>query len=232
MSATIVVPARFNGPPASAHGGWVAGALARAVEPGLAVRVSLLASPPLDAALEVTPTDDGADLRSGGEVVASAVATDDISVPVPAVDTEAATAARRRFQEFGAHPFTTCFVCGTKRRDGLHVFPGPLSVGDWSHVATTFQTTEFVDTPELPWAVLDCPSGWAAGLSEDAALLASYTVRVVDTLASGEPTVLVGLDDGPRGTSGRARASRSAFYGSDGRLLAHADAVWVAPERA
>ena len=36
-------------------------------------------------------------------------------------------------------------------------------------------------------------------------------------------------DDGPRGTSGRARGARSAFYGDDGRLLAHADAVWVRP---
>lgn len=229
MSTTLVVPARFNGPPASANGGWVAGALARAVEPGLAVRVSLRGSPPLDTALEVVATEGGADLVLGDEVLVQAVATDEISVPVPVVDPETATGARRRFQEFDAHPFTTCFVCGTQRRDGLHVYPGPVTTGDWSHVATTFQTTEFVDTAELPWAVLDCPSGWAAGLTTNPALLASYTVRVVDALDSGEPCVLVALDDGPRGGSGRARASRSAFYGADGRLLAHADAVWVTP---
>ena len=228
--APVIIPARFNGPPRSANGGWVAGAVAAAVDTDGPVQVRLLASPPLDTELDVIATDAGADLVHGGDVLVSAAATDVISDPPAAVDPDTATTARRRFQDAGVHPFTTCFVCGTARRDGLHVFPGPVEGDDWSHVATTFSTTEFATASELPWAALDCPSGWAAGLATDPALLASYTVRVLGAPQSGEPCVLVGRDDGPRGTSGRARASRSAFFGSDGRLLAHADAVWVVPK--
>jgi hypothetical protein len=120
-------------------------------------------------------------------------------------------------------------VCGTARPDGLQVFPGPVTAGDWRLVAAPFTTTEFAAAPELVWAVLDCPSGWAGGLAEAAALLASYTVRLFAAPEPGEPCVLVGVDDGPRGASGRARAARSAAYGADGRLLGHADAVWVVP---
>ncbi|MHA3702827.1 hypothetical protein ACXR2U_11665 [Jatrophihabitans sp. YIM 134969] len=229
MSGSLVVPSRFNGPAQSANGGWVAGLVSRAVQPGLAVRVDLVGSPPLDTDLGLVTTAAGADLVHEGRVLVKAVATDDITVPVPAVDPETATAARARFLEFDAHPFTTCFVCGTDRPDGLQVFPGPVTAGDWTHVATTVVTTEFAGARELPWAALDCPGGWAAGLTSNLALLASYTVRVVDEVEPGETGVLVARDDGPRGASGRARASRSAFYGADGRLVAHADAVWVTP---
>lgn len=230
MTDTLVVASRFNGPPRSANGGWVAGAVAAFVRPGLAVRVTLLGSPPLDTDLDVVTTDAGVELRHDDKVLLRAVRTDEITVPVPAVDAATAAASSQRFREFGAHPFTTCFVCGTDRPDGLQVFPGPVAADDWTHVAAGFATTEFVAAPELPWAVLDCPSGWVAGLTRNPVLLAGYTVRVVDEVEPGEPCVLVGLDDGPRGTSGRARGSRSAFYGEDGRLIAHADAVWVVPK--
>lgn len=229
MSGTLVVPARFNGPPQSANGGWVAGAVAAVVRPGLAVQVALLGSPPLDTELDLADTEQGVELRHDDRVLVRAAATDDVTVPVPAVDAEIATAARTRFLEFGATPFTTCFVCGTARADGLRVFPGPVVAGDWTHVAATVVTTEFATAPELPWAVLDCPSGFAAGLTTNPALLASYTVRVVDDVEAGETCVLVALDDGPRGASGRAHAARSALYGDDGRLIAHADAIWVVP---
>ncbi len=225
----MIVPARFNGPDRSAHGGWVAGLAAQHVRPGLAVQVSLAGPPPLDAELEIVTTGDGVELRHDAGVLVTAVATDDITVPVPAVEPEAAAAARARFLAFPDHPFPSCFVCGTARPDGLQVHPGPLG-GDWTHVATTFATTEFATAPEVRWAVLDCPTGWAAGLATGPSLLAGYTVRVVDEIEPGETGVLVAADDGARGTSGRARAARSAWYGNDGRLIAHADAVWVAPK--
>lgn len=231
MSATLVVPARFNGPPTSANGGWVAGALAGSVRSGLAVRVTLLAPPPLDVELEVVDADAGVELRDAGRTLMTAAPTDEISVPVPAVDRATAETARAGFLATAGLPFMTCFVCGTDRPDGdgLRVHAGPVTPGDWTHVATTVTTTEFAAAPELPWAVLDCPGGFATVLTAAPALLASYTVRVVDEIGAGETGVLVAVDDGPRGTSGRARGARSAFYGDDGRLLAHADAVWVRP---
>ena len=230
MTATLTVASRFNGPPHSANGGWVAGALAAHVRPGLAVQVTLLASPPLDTALDVVVTDTHVELRHDDTVLLRAAATDDVTVPVPAVDVATATAARERFLASGPHPFTTCYVCGVDRPDGLHVHAGPTTPDDWSHVATTVPAAgELAGVPEFVWAVLDCPSGFAAGLATGPSLLASYTVRVVDEVEPDETGLLVATDDGPRGTSGRARAARSAFYGEDGRLIAHADAVWVVP---
>lgn len=229
---SLRVPARFNGPPTSANGGWVAGALAahlRTGDPGAPVTVTLHAPPPLDTDLDVVADGDALTLCDDDVVLARAVVADTVSDPVPDVPADVAAAARERFLAFDAHPFTGCFVCGTARPDGLHVFTGPQAGDDWSRVAGPVDTGGFAAAPELAWAVLDCPSGWAAGLTETPALLASYTVRVVDTPAAGEPLRVVAADDGARGASGRARAARSALYGDDARLLAHADAVWVRP---
>ena len=57
--STLRIPARFNGPPQSANGGWFAGAIAEHLAPGLpgpgapspAVTVRLSAPPPLAAAI-------------------------------------------------------------------------------------------------------------------------------------------------------------------------------------
>ena len=47
----VLIPRRFNGPPASANGGYTAGLLARYI--GGPAEVSLRSPPPLDTALEI-----------------------------------------------------------------------------------------------------------------------------------------------------------------------------------
>ncbi|MBS1885546.1 MAG: hypothetical protein JSS97_21575, partial [Actinobacteria bacterium] len=53
--ATVTVPARFNGPPASGNGGYACGVLAAAVEGPVAV--SLRRPVPLDRELEIQHED-------------------------------------------------------------------------------------------------------------------------------------------------------------------------------
>src|SRR5918997_164188 len=53
----VLIPRRFNGPPASANGGYASGLVARYLR-GPA-EVSLRSPPPLDTALEIKRTDDG-----------------------------------------------------------------------------------------------------------------------------------------------------------------------------
>lgn len=224
----MIIPARFNGPPTSANGGWVAGALAQHVGNDSAVTVTLKAPPPLDMYLDVETTGTGVRLKNGDVVVAEAQPADSMSEAVPTVEPELAAQARQRFLEFPDHPFRHCFVCGTERPDGLQVYPGPVVAGQWTLVAAPFAPpAELAGARELLWAALDCPGGWAGGLTAGPALLATYTVQVHDAPAGGEPCVVVGQDDGPRGKSGRAHATRSAAYGADGRLLGRSDAVWV-----
>lgn len=68
--ARIVVGSRFNGPPGSANGGYVAGLLARHV-PGPA-EVTLLRPPPLATPLDVTVDGDTVTLVGGRTAVARA----------------------------------------------------------------------------------------------------------------------------------------------------------------
>src|SRR3954467_11883414 len=56
----VLIPRRFNGPRASANGGYTCGLIARYV--GGPAEVSLRSPPPLDTALELVRLDDG-----GGE---------------------------------------------------------------------------------------------------------------------------------------------------------------------
>ena len=66
---TLTVPSRFNGPPSSGNGGWVAGALAATLPGqgvGEAVTVTLRLPPPLAVPLQVTPEAGGAVLSHDG----------------------------------------------------------------------------------------------------------------------------------------------------------------------
>lgn len=143
LIAELTVPRRFNGPPASGNGGWVAGALAEILLGDLlvdaarghaaspAVEVSLRHPPPLDTPLHVSRTDAGLAASFGGAVIAGARAVDDALVPVDGVDPAQAHAARDGYPGLRSHPFPTCFACGPERAagDGLRIFGGPLARG-------------------------------------------------------------------------------------------------------
>ena len=55
VAGRVLIPRRFNGPPASANGGYACGLIARYV--GGPADVSLRSPPPLDTALELERTD-------------------------------------------------------------------------------------------------------------------------------------------------------------------------------
>ena len=62
-----------------------------------------------------------------GAEVARAMPADHDLVPVAPVDAATARAAEAAYPGLTAHPFPTCFACGTGREpgDGLRIFPGP-----------------------------------------------------------------------------------------------------------
>lgn len=236
---TLTIPGRFNGPPGSANGGWTAGALAArlagggageageamdAALPGRdAAVVTLRRPPPLDTEMELRYVDGSLELFSGPLLIAEAAPGELTDDPLPPVPPKIAQEAATRYAAGVDHPFPTCYVCGTERRggDGLALRPGPVGDG---RVATPW-IAPVEPSALLTWAALDCPGGWSVDLVGRPMVLGRMTARIHHVPAAGEPCVVVGAK---RGQSGRKVFTATAAYGTDGRLLGEAAAIWIA----
>jgi hypothetical protein len=224
---TLTVGHRFRGPSDSGNGGYVCGRLAAqtgAPQIGFGVVVTLRQPPPLDTPLAVVSEGDGVRLVHGDALVAEAAGSRLDVAAVPPVDIAAARAASRRYPGFDKHPFPECFVCGPDRDpgDALRLFPGRLGDGRTACVWTV--TDEFAGRPELVWAALDCPGGWSAEIEGRPMVLGRMTAAV-DALPEGsEDCVVMGQ---LLGSEGRKTWTASTVYGSDGRELGRAHAIWI-----
>lgn len=239
-SRGIVVDARYCGPPRSANGGYVAGRLAAFVGSADAVvEVTLRSPPPLGVRLEILDTGDEVQLRTAKTLVAQAKLSSIAATPPSAVSFDEALAAADRYAGRRNHPFPTCFVCGLDRDadDGLRLQSGAVSD---STVAAAWRPADglaAVDSflpPEFAWAALDCPGGWAAGVEGRPMVLGRMTARVVARPRAGRRCLIVGE---LRGVDGRKAFTATALYDTepdvgDSRLLAHAEATWLAVDPA
>ena len=251
----LIVPRRFCGPPSSGNGGWTAGALAGLVEherPGdrtdarPAIEVSLRRPPPLDTAMPVTVAEGLTVASAEGSTVAEARTVTDAPEPVDPVPAAEARAAGASYAGLRSHPFPTCFVCGTGRRegDGLRIFPGPVgaapdgstrvaatwtphpSLADDDHPDRTDPDEEVRRTSlAVTWAALDCTGGWAGDLEERLMVLGRMTAQVDTLPVVGEEHVVVGQ---ARGRDGRKTSTATTLYDADGRVVARAEHIWIA----
>lgn len=217
------IPARYNGPPESANGGYACGLVAGLL--GGVVEVTLRLPPPLDRELGVVRQDGRVEIRDGDAVVAVAErASVDEEVPEP-VAVEAAEEASTRYEGFVHHAYNTCFVCGPEREDGLRVYAGPVE-GRPGLLAAPWTPGEDVG-PELVWAALDCPSGWAVDdFQREGVLLGRMAARIDRLPEPGEPHVVLGWRVGE---DGRKRYAGSALLTADGEVLARARSTWLVP---
>jgi hypothetical protein len=229
----FLVPSRFCGPPESANGGWVSGHAAALLlpGPGEAVTVRLRTPPPLDRELTVqTGTADGrrtVEVSDGEHPVLEATtapALEANGIPAPVSFAEATTAGEA-YEGLTDHPFPTCFSCGTGRAvdDGLRLQPGRVPDGHGAYAAAWLPRSD-VDL-ETGWAALDCPGGWASGIAGRPMVLGTMTAQVSGLPTPGEEHVVMAW---PRGGEGRKYQSGTALYAADGRLLAQAEATWIA----
>ncbi|WP_046468261.1 hypothetical protein [Allosalinactinospora lopnorensis] len=237
----LTVASRFNGPSASANGGYISGLLARCLG-AKAAQVTLRMPPPLDRPLKVEQAvDTQLRLLDGGDLVAEAVPApepDEIVDPVPI---DRAEEAQRRFRGWSGHPFPTCFTCGTGRDpgDGLRLFAGPVAdgvgKGEEDTVACVWRphaslAPEGRDTvpEEIVWAALDCPGGWSSDVSGRPMVLGRMSAAVWRTPVIERLHVIVGR---LTGTTGRKAFTASTLYGADGAVLAAARATWIMIQR-
>lgn len=241
---SVVLPARFNGPPGSGNGGYSCGVAATQLTDG-PVEVALRQPPPLEVPLAVVAVEGGLELQHDGATVAVARPWDGhVDVPTrPDAATVDAVVAGFDLHAYAAqHPFDHCFTCGPARpdHDGLEIYPGPLAgtgmvVWPWAPRPDTAGDDGLVTAPML-WAALDCPTGLAwmnapDGTSVGAAVLGRLAVRIDRRPAVGEALVVGGWQ---LEVDGRKRHAAGAVWGPDGEVLAVSKATWVVldPEQA
>jgi hypothetical protein len=234
----LSIPRRFNGPPASGNGGYVAGLLAERLG-ATAAAVSLRAPPPLDAPLEIRDAPDGGlSLHHAGTLLAEAVAAPLVLDVPPVPDPEEAATAgalgRLRARARTGNPYDRCYGCGIAREDGLRIVPFP--VGDDGLVATDWIPDGTLAGPDgvLPapivWAALDCPAGiaWSHRLPDAPPMMTARIAASLDApILAGERHVVVGW---PIARDGRKlHAGTAIVAAADGRVLARSVQLWLLP---
>lgn len=241
-TATITIPPACNGPRDSGNGGYSSGAVARHLSAD-AVEVTLRRPVPLGVALtvehdagerggEVRVLDGDAALVAEGRPADPAALAELVA---PAVDLAAARAAMAGYRGPDDGPLCACFVCGRGRADPIGVQAGPVAGRDgvvastWTPPAWTAGADGRV-AAEHVWAVLDCPTYFAA--YHDApdplplAFLGRFTARVDGPIAIGEDHVVVAWR---LGVDGRKREAASAVLSAAGEPLAVARALLIEP---
>jgi hypothetical protein len=232
VSAPVIIRSRFNGPLDSGNGGYCSGAFARYLD-GPA-EVSLRRPVPLDIELDVREQPDGSvRVMDGESLVAEGRAIPDVDVDVPPpVSPEEARAATARYRAPADGLFSRCFVCGRAREDAFGVFAGRVEGRDlvaspWTPPAWTADAAGPV-LPEFVWAVLDCPTYFAAYMEGElpTSVLARLAARIDRPVPAGEEHVVIAW---PIAVEGRKRHAGSAVLSADGETLAAARALLVEP---
>lgn len=231
-SETIIIPARFNGPPGSGNGGYVCGLMAKRIAGASAA--TLRAPPPLEKPLLLTADAGSVTLRDGETLIgeASAAALDWAAPAAPSL--EQARAAEARYVGRAQHRYPTCFTCGLDRpaHDGLHLCPGAVEGREMAACAWTpgadLAGGDGRVASEFVHAALDCPTYWAlprAGAM--AALLARLASNIDAELPRAGETLIVAA--WPISSEGRKHRGAAALYHADGRPIARSEALWIEP---
>ena len=231
--AEVVIPARFNGPPETAHGGYACAVAAQFL--GWSAEVSLRRPPPLERPLDVHRDDDGSVTLLDGDAAVIQARPADLHLDIPQpVSLAEAQAAAEACPWLVRHPFPTCFGCGPERRlgDGLREFPGPVAGREgmwatpWVPDASLADSAGEVD-PIFTFSALDCPSGAGAihggGGASNVHVLGRLRGQVLAAARVEEPHVVIAW---PIGVDGRKRTGGAAIFAGS-KLCAVAEATWI-----
>ena len=228
----IFVPKRFNGPPETANGGYVAGLIAGEMRnAGIsgAIEVSLRAPPPVEAQMDLVIAGSGCKCRHGDTVIGGARRVDALGAVPAAPSLEMAAQGRENFPPVADHAFPYCFVCGPSRtKDGLCIFTGrPHGYDGVTDVWTPDGDYAGADgrvREEVLWAALDCPGAFAIGFQERPMVLGRIKGEVHRRPEAGAPLIVAAwhLYD-----EGRKHGAASALFTADGELLAQTEQLWI-----
>jgi hypothetical protein len=227
---SVVIPARFNGPPGSGNGGYSCGAIADAID--VPVEVTLRRPPPLDTELLIRPIASGWTVTHDDLVVADAALTESPPPPPPRPPHhDEAAAAMEQYLGHRHHDFPNCFTCGPARDDGLRIFSGPVGRDDlvaavWVPHHSLPSGDGAVAVP-IVWAALDCPGAWTAMRSrtDSPVVLGRMAAEIVRRPRVGEPLVSYAWRTGGEG---RKAYAGTALADAAGTPIAWARQTWIA----
>jgi hypothetical protein len=246
MQESIIVPARFRGPPESGNGGYVAGVVAgyfgRKPSREAAVEVTLRAPTPLDREMAMLRSEDGGVQLVLGETLIAEARRTELSLEIPTPPSFAAALAARSdspsfFENInpllpdgtGFHPI--CFCCGADvaPTEGLHVYAAP--VDGFDGVAAAWQpSAEFADSegllPEpILWAALDCPGQFAylaGGIRTG--MLGRMTGNILKTVKVDQELTVIGWQIEVERTK---HFAGTALFDESGDLCGFSKQVWI-----
>lgn len=227
---TLIIPARFNGPPEIANGGIVVGALAETIDSPCCT-VTLKAPTPLDTPLVVKMHEDGSQgLYLEDALLATSEKADALTISVPDfLPAEKAAETLDQYRELDSVGMGECFVCGSNRHDGLRVFATETKNDPTIYAAKFPMHQDFLDEngnvqPLFLYAALDCPGYFALTKGADYALLGRMTAEIMAPCkGESEATVLAW----EIAKNGRKLTAGTAIYDSEGTLVAKALSVWI-----
>ena len=152
--------------------------------------------------------------------------------------------SRDPVHDHGPHLYPECFTCGPDRAagDGLRVFMGQAPERPGILAAAWTPDPGLVQAPTLPeefiWAALDCPTIWAAWLTDDGAVkwpeggrftvLARQRVEQHGPVPTGEPAIVTAW---PISRDGRKHVTGAAIQTPDGELLARGESLLIDVQR-
>ena len=229
MNDSFTIARRFNGPPNSGNGGYVAGLFSRYID--RPVNVRLQKPIPLETPLSVRVQAERWEAVDGDQVIAVATAATRTVPTVPATPSyrEATQCARDAPMVGITGVFAHCFVCGSARAegDGLRILCGHLADGvvaaPWTPHANLANAQGEVGA-ELVWAALDCPGMMATFQDGRVALLGELAVELLQPVKAREPYVVVGWTIA---RAGRKRTAGTALLDSAGQCCAQGIATWI-----
>ena len=227
---TIVIGRRFNGPPDSGNGGYVAGLVAARIE-GPA-EVTLRVPPPLETPLTFAQDGDAIRLLDGARLVAEGTPTTfNLDIP-PAPTLAIAETAVPNYTGFDKHSFPSCFVCGPTRAegDGLRIFAGEYD-GPGRVAAPWVPHPDLTVDGRIPvaihWAALDCPGAFAVMERETPVVLGRIAAEIRRPVEPNENCVVMGW---AIRSEGRKHYAGTALFKESGELAARAFQTWIEPK--
>ena len=244
MGDTVRFERRFQGFADGALGGYAAGVVASRL--GGPAEANLRSLPPMERELEVNESTDGSlGLWDRETLVLEARAGEfGLDVPQPPGLEEAQAASRNPVHDHGPHLYPECFTCGPDRAagDGLRLFMGQTQERRGILAAAWTPDPGLAESPTMPeefiWAALDCPTIWAAWLTDDGVVrwpesgrftvLARQRVAQQGPVDTGQPAIVTAW---PISRDGRKHVTGAAIHALDGELLAVCESLLIDVQR-
>ncbi|MFD6756881.1 hypothetical protein [Micromonospora gifhornensis] len=217
----MVVPTSYSGPPGSGNGGWACGLIAQTLAmPDGVPEITLHRPVPVGVRLAVHREMTGFAVHDPAERRVASVGA--CRAPIPPVELPGQAWSDGVAPRHGAHHLPSCHVCGPARSDGLRSDIRLLPDGRTSSRVVM----PAIRTPATLWAALDCPGGWTVTRPGRPWLLGRLAVAVDEVPSPGAECVVAGH---AVQVAGRKALVRTTLYAPDRRVLARAQATWIAP---